>query len=726
MRGRRRRKKDNRGVSLVMVISTVALVSVLVLVVLSVSLMNMQMKAVYKGSVDNFYDAEAAMDEIRAGLQQEVSLAATEAYAEVMDQYSATDYQNEMRRNMFRSAYRARLKERLGQALDPGKYDIARLQAYIGEEHRYQASTGLGADLHTVSGREPELAVTDAGIVIKDLELIYRDGQDYVSVVNTDIVLAYPEISFIQSASVPDLLSYCIVADDGVTADNGNRTVTLSGNVYAGDYGASGEGGFTVENSGTAVLGARQLLITRGGLNVRENGSFTTGSKITLWADNLNLWSNSQLQLSGTAYVADDLTIVGSGDVTLQGEYYGYGNPNSAKLASSVSDEEVNGNESAYSSAMIVNGVADAGKASIHMDGLSRLMLAGNAYIGSGSAMMGESLAVKSSQTAYLAPSDCFLVETTNPTPDLSTQLQEPDYLDLGALERYHAIGVVRQVSPDGLAYYFLEFRSAADAAAFDAEYFSDANHAAQREQYLQLYVDEQALTIRETAAVEKIVNGAIMVWDQRGIRTIDPGFEADQEDITDDTYYAMTQAGWQDMYSAYNRCLTQDYIRLTEEQRNSTVFENLVDVDALTGLISAGSQAEYFYEDGSGERYSAYVVNNPTAVFTVDQTFLSGKNVSLIIAVGDVRVTTDYEGLILSGGKISLENIEGAQAELTADRDGAAAVIQQAQYTSAGNVYSLRELLTGYEYYVGGSGTGAADSMDVTELVTYTNWSKE
>ena len=52
-----KKSRDNRGMSLVMVIGTVALVSILVVIVLSLSLMNIQMKSVYKKSADNFYDA---------------------------------------------------------------------------------------------------------------------------------------------------------------------------------------------------------------------------------------------------------------------------------------------------------------------------------------------------------------------------------------------------------------------------------------------------------------------------------------------------------------------------------------------------------------------------------------------------------------------------------------------------------------------------------------------
>ena len=113
-----KKSRDNRGMSLVMVIGTVALVSILVVIVLSLSLMNIQMKSVYKKSADNFYDAEAAMDEIRTGLQQDVADAATTAYLSVMSQYSASSYQDAVRQSTFRELYRKELKKKIGQTMD--------------------------------------------------------------------------------------------------------------------------------------------------------------------------------------------------------------------------------------------------------------------------------------------------------------------------------------------------------------------------------------------------------------------------------------------------------------------------------------------------------------------------------------------------------------------------------------------------------------------------------
>lgn len=428
-----------------------------------------------------------------------------------------------------------------------------------------------------------------------NLELSYKDADAYESVVDTDLVLSYPQVNFIQSTSVPDLLNYCVVADEGVWVNNGNRTLTMNGNVYAGDYytgSSSDRNGFHIDNSGSVMLGLRKTLITRGGLTVENKGSFTTDTKATIWADNLNVYSNAALSLSGSTYVSDDLTITGSGDVTLRGEYYGYGNPETAKAAASVVTEEVNANKAAYSSAMIINGIADSGKASIRMNGLKTLMLAGNAYIGSGNAMMGESLAVKSSQTAYLAPADCFLIKTTNPTTVAEDFMAKSDfaatpekYINYEVLKNYHAFDIT-PLYKDGLVYYFLKFENAKEAAAFDLAYYNDADHAATRQQYLSLYVDDAELSIRESSTVEKITNGSILVWDTKGIRTIEPTTISNGlDDIYEDGYYAGLQSGWQDMYASYNISLTKDYERLTTEQKAATVFENLVDVDGLKKL---------------------------------------------------------------------------------------------------------------------------------------------
>lgn len=735
---RRKKSRDNRGMSLVMVIGTVALVSILVVIVLSLTLMNIQMKAVYKNATDNFYDAEAAMDEIRTGLQQDVADAATSAYLSVMSQYSASSYQDAVRQSTFRELYRKELKKKIGKSTDDTKYNLSYLENYIGASHRYDAENDTGAKLVTQEGKEANLVVTQSGLVIMNLELTYKDADDYESVVDTDLVLGYPQVNFIQPTSVPDLLNYCVVADEGVWVDNGNRTLTMNGNVYAGDYytgSDSDRNGFHIDNSGSVMLGLRKTLITRGGLTVENSGSFTTDTKATIWADNLNVYSNANLSLSGSTYVSDDLTITGSGDVTLRGEYYGYGNPETAKAAASVATDDVNANKAAYSSAMIINGIADSGKASIHMNGLKTLMLAGNAYIGSGNAMMGESLAVKSSQTAYLAPADCFLVNTTNPTTVAEDFMANSDfattpekYINYEVLKNYHALDIT-PLYKDGLVYYFLKFQNAKEAAEFDLAYYGNADNAATRAQYLSLYVDDAELSIRESSSVEKITNGSILVWDAKGIRTIEPTTVSQGlEDIYEDDYYAGLQTGWQDVYASYNISLTKDYEKLTAEQKNATVFENLVDMDGLKEAVGSSGTAEFEFTNGEGVRQVAYVTDNQgKTALKVDASFLAGKNVPLIIATGDVKVTVDYSGTIISGGQVTF-GMPGSSTTVASNVQDAARVIQNAEYKKGENTYILPQILKNSQYYVGSIGktyTGE-DAVDVTKLVTYQNWSKE
>lgn len=719
---RKNRTLNNKGASLVMVISIVALVSIMVLIMLTMSVMNVQMKAVNNQSVNNFYDAEAAMDEIRTGLGQEVSKAATDAYIEVLTQYSNLNNQNEARRNMFLSRYGTKLKDQIALATDNSKYDSAKLLNYVGESHRSRTT------LTTQNGTEADLVLTKSGVVLKNLEVTYTNNKNYVSTVYTDIVLNYPAVNFSQAASVPHLLRYCIVADEGVEVNNGNRVLTIDGNLYAGNHTDTKDGGFLLDDTAQVNLGEGKTIISRGGIDLLQGAKFTTGEQTILWADNVNLSSSSEFSVKGTTYVADDLNIAGSGKAVLSGEYYGFGNPTSAKLAESVDITDVNDNESEYSSAIIINGSAGQ-KATLSLDGLSKLMLAGNAYIGTGKAMMGESLAVKSAQIAYLAPSDCFVDDVTNPTS--RGDLAETEQLNQAVLEQYHATGVIRQVN-NGLSYYFLKFANASDAATYYKEYYrTDSTlgkqHIEQRDKYLKLYVNNESVKINESnIASDNMLNGAIMVWDENGINSILPEFADDKTDISDNMDYAKLQSEWQDAYSAYNCKLTTDYSKLTTEERERSVFDNLVDETELNKLLSAGEGKLFSYTDGMGT-HSAYVKRNAVDTLVVDKAFLSGKEISLIIATGNVSVKTDFNGIILCGGKLDFNGLAD-KVTVAADMESAAAVIQQAVYKDlSGNEHPLYALLRDSDTYVGGGATGTNGEMiNFEELVTYYNWSKE
>ena len=85
---RQQLKNNNAGSSLVMVLTIIALVTVLATVILTMALWNYYAKLQNEQNKMNFYDAESALEEIRMGLMTEVSIAAQEAYVETLSTYS--------------------------------------------------------------------------------------------------------------------------------------------------------------------------------------------------------------------------------------------------------------------------------------------------------------------------------------------------------------------------------------------------------------------------------------------------------------------------------------------------------------------------------------------------------------------------------------------------------------------------------------------------------------
>lgn len=82
------KKKRNQGFSLFTVIIAVSFVAILGLLVLYIALSNFQMKITDLKGKDSFYTAERALEEIRAGLQEDVGEAMSKAYTQVLENYN--------------------------------------------------------------------------------------------------------------------------------------------------------------------------------------------------------------------------------------------------------------------------------------------------------------------------------------------------------------------------------------------------------------------------------------------------------------------------------------------------------------------------------------------------------------------------------------------------------------------------------------------------------------
>lgn len=435
MRGcRRGTKLNNRGSALVTVIIAMAFVGILASVLMYTSLLNYQMKANNLKAKDNFYSAESVFDEIRMGLQQEVSASVDDAYAGILEDFSKTNA--EERQNQMRFFYLHELQQRLGYpdpatgAVDLNYYSLAKLYDYLiktgavfeGGAFSYGAvletsSDGgnvidcalmkrpvYGADGVTVTGYEyvdmdggsasgakGKMELHSDGLSLKKVRVTYTDANGYVSIIETDLRIHLPETDFAAAVSLPALSGYSILAREDilVAPGNVNSVNTIGGGFYGdnlvvGNRPAAG----TEDQSTTAEVT----------LNLKENAATADDDKRMVAAQNLYLGKNAKLyadeygefwagaitmnggnagrtssvDFEGTdVYVANDLSINGKGN------RFAVGRSNAGKFEGRYVGFG-NGMTADASSAVLIQGT----ETELDFSELSNLTLAGNAYIG--------------------------------------------------------------------------------------------------------------------------------------------------------------------------------------------------------------------------------------------------------------------------------------------------------------------------------------------------------
>ncbi len=602
-------KENNKGMSLIMVITAVALVTLLVTVILTLVMYNFQMKTANTRSKNNFYNAEKVLDEIRLGLQSDVSDAMSQAYVETMTNYAATNEERAKRTEEFNDTYIEILRERLESDAQIQYYDIDYLLGFLDKEVRENTA------LEAVEGKTPALVVSDHGLTLKNLHLSYQDSKGYLSQVTTDIQIKYPQMDFTQSESYPNVLQYAIIAQGGIEVPSQTSKVTIAGSLYAGGSGNS----LLIENGNDMLVEPKNDVIIANTLKVGSGAEFEGGEKVSLWTKDLEAADASKLTLKGSTYIKNDLTLEGGTDVTISGDYYGFGNPKTAEKAKNADakiQSDIQKAPADFSSAILVNALGGSGKAKLNLKGVNNLVLAGNAYVGDSKVMMGESLTVKSNQIAYLVPESCM--GTSNPmTPKMRNDLMTAagvDTSDSGAVVDWDIVyknqlltKVKTAVSSDVVSvdmmsngkqyYYYMRFDNAKAASNYFSSYFSGSKGNKLKD-YLALYVDEQELTINRSSISKKTLNGNILVYDENGISSIGDTITAGS-DLSDDEEYQKKEISWQEMFASYNTNLTISYDDLSSAQKHRTVYKNLVKDTNL--FQEAGNSGWVFTGEGRG-----------------------------------------------------------------------------------------------------------------------------
>lgn len=443
----KKNKRDDRGSAIVIVIIAMALIGILASTILWASYLNYRIKLNDLRVKNSFYSAETVVEQILAGVKKEVvSASVNEAYQEVVSNWDALG-SDDNRQSYFITAYIAAVEERLNvSATGLGTtYDKDVLKRYV-DANLWEGAAGNvpTRDGYIVNepwdGAEPLFKAANevngyGSMSIKNICIEFYDRDGILSIINTDIAIDVPSLRFTQAGTIDRLYPYVLVGDTGITMED-SMTVGIDGSIYGGvdddDKGGiqlGKDSHVTVENAAYIISGGdivigndsnfQSLLQQNAELIVRDVSSGGVGYRTKVYARGLAL-NGSHLDISGRMFIANDLILSGSGsNVSLAGQYIGYGDTNSIRDSKTETDDEgntntINLNPAASSSAIVINGK----DSTVDLTGLNALQLAGRAYVslseddekdnGMPHVLMGESISVKSNQIAYLVPAECI------------------------------------------------------------------------------------------------------------------------------------------------------------------------------------------------------------------------------------------------------------------------------------------------------------------------------
>lgn len=734
---KKRRENTNSGFSLFSVILAVSFVAILVLALMYLSLVNFRMRQTELKTKNSFYSAEQALEEIRTGLQQMEGDALGNAYVRVLEAYAVTNVSNavEERSTRFKELF---LRNLVNALVDPSKdthsitfnyYDINVLKSFVSMD---KLQPGESLLIEPVPAEQVLTGSMDNGVLLRGIQVTFVDAGGKTSIIRTDIRMGVPNVNFIQSSDLPDLLNMSLVAEGGVSVLGKS---TLKGNLYAGsspDKAPGSKYGIYVRSNGELDLSGDRI-VTNGTVYADTMSKIICQPKSSLWARNI-LVKSSQVSLLGKTYVNDDLTIettvgntnaggdeayIGSNSVTLSGEYYGYGNASTAaggQASAQLTDLYGKLPNADKESAILVNGK----NTTIDLSGLKHLMLAGNSYIysdptptgttGFGDLAMGESLTVKNNQLAYLVPPQCLFTGEdgySNPmsfatyqsgmnsigTPG-STTIKEFN-LDIpiaklgGKTLKEMGVTDVNKlfVQQTSMVYYYMSFQNTQSAAAYFRQYYNNPLLKEQVDAYAAFYLDKNSgIKMGSPDAFLRFVTKGNTFSYAGGQGTVsEPKYDDQSQALLQE------QKNNQDIFYALNKKMINNYAALEvttdgrdEADKDTYVYSNMVNLAEMKKFIQDNSNNGIYEFKNSTLPNRAIIVDNQSTEyggankeFIVDASMGSSaaNPVSVIICNGPVVVKQDvkFRGVILTNGTITLES----GADIVSDMEKVAKTLQ-------------------------------------------------
>lgn len=405
--------------------------------------------------------------------------------------------------------------------------------------------------------------------------------------------------------------------------------------------------------------------------------------------------------------------------------------------------------------------------------------------------LMGESISVKSNQIAYLVPPECIgtldgrTVIGQNPMSfDTWTRMmgslpgyeaqgvdfrivdagKSTDKLgggkladygisdimagDLGEAEPGDVVQAVTKLNKAGAAkgvrflylpekeqVYLYLVMDGGQASEYFARYYNVDGNKSSLDHYFNQYVSGGIKIMENAQGYVLSGNGMVSVMDTstgdvmtdaQGRHLV--GLLSGTEDASEQLRETMERC------SRYYRNLNSSLME-EEEGFQDTVFENLIRLKTLAGapegaagledyLDEKGGKAEFITGQGT-EMLKAVLVDSETQPGGIYE--VADSKLRLVVAIGDVEVTSNFQGLIIASGRIRIAD----SVTVKKDGEGVYAVLQaESEFEEDTNV-PANVFYNGPGMILGGYEAADVDesgnlNIDYSKIVRYENWIKK
>ncbi len=543
----------------------------------------------------------------------------------------------------------------------------------------------------------------------------YLTEAGYYSYITFDISMGIPDelvnITDSKKLNLDSFVKYALVGNKGISVASSAGFV-LNGNAFAG-Y----KNGFKVNAGGTADISSGNMLATSGNLVV-ENGTFTAGSNSRIWCENLKTedaagaaGSNISINGDSDTYVKDDLELNGNNsNVSISGNYYGYGyvsvngterlNPSSAII---INSRNSNLDFTNLKSLLV------AGRA--YVDYLS-LASNGNGVNVPDGYDTGESVSFIGDQEIYLVPAS--LMGGSNPVlKDAAVSMEDQinanlknkffgsEYLEADESGNLFVKKTINIAGDPVRDFYYLRFKNEDNAAAYVKAIVDDDSFKAVYNNAADDDMKNTYKTQRESMKSQMTLNAdsmkSVLTVGNGDIHTKTTMLSASSSSGKINLSYVASTGGESNSYN-----FKRDYDNLAS--RFNVLCKTLYEItdsgymtDALVGQMypNLSSYSEDVYVNMiSDSGFKAYTegklgpVNNkltggydkyvlcafdngntgadPLIISNDDVTLTHRSDISysfrdynggIVVASGDVIVRKDFQGTIIAGGTITIEN---------------------------------------------------------------------